>query len=63
MKKTSYTEEQIVFALKQVEIGTLVGQVCRKMGTSEATFYKWKMCRTNSTTDEWNTIMRERIHH
>ncbi|HGG5172618.1 TPA: transposase, partial [Salmonella enterica subsp. enterica serovar Thompson] len=37
MKKTRYTEEQIAFALK-AETGTRVGEVCRKMGTSEATF-------------------------
>ncbi|EJK4174022.1 IS3 family transposase [Salmonella enterica] len=42
MKKTRYTEEQIAFALKQAEIGTRVGEVCRKMGISEATFYNWK---------------------
>lgn len=42
MKKTRYTEEQIAFALKQVETGTRVGEVCRKMGISEATFYNWK---------------------
>ncbi|CAH2846136.1 transposase [Salmonella enterica] len=35
-------EEQIAFALKQAEIGTRVGEVCRKMGISEATFYNWK---------------------
>ena len=35
MKKTRYTEEQIAFALKQVETGTRVEEVCRKMGISE----------------------------
>ncbi len=42
MKKTRCTEEQMAFALKQAETGTRVGEVCRKMGTSEATFYNWK---------------------
>lgn len=42
MKKTRYTEEQIAFALKQAETGTRIGEVCRKMGISEATFYNWK---------------------
>ncbi|HBR2165720.1 TPA: transposase, partial [Klebsiella pneumoniae] len=41
-EKTRYTEEQIAFALKQAETGTRVGEVCRKMGISEATFYNWK---------------------
>ncbi|SUG74865.1 transposase [Salmonella enterica] len=39
MKKTRYTEEQIAFALKQAETGARVGEVCRKMGIAEATFY------------------------
>ncbi|HBX1817800.1 TPA: IS3 family transposase, partial [Klebsiella pneumoniae] len=42
MKKTRYTEEQIAFALKQAETGTRDGEVCRKMGISEATFYNGK---------------------
>lgn len=42
MKKSKFTEAQIVFALKQVETGTRVDEVCRKMGVSEATFYNWK---------------------
>jgi putative transposase len=42
MKKTKFTEQQIVFALKQAETGTRVDEVCRKMGISEATFYNWK---------------------
>lgn len=42
MKKTRYTEEQIAFALKQTETSPRVGEVCRKMGISEATFYNWK---------------------
>lgn len=39
MKKTRYTEEQIAFALEQAETGTRVGEVCRKMSISEATFH------------------------
>lgn len=42
MKKSTYTETQIAFALKQAETGTRVDEVCRKMGISEATFYNWK---------------------
>ena len=42
MKKTKFTEQQIVFALKQAETGTRIDEVCRKMGISEATFYNWK---------------------
>ena len=42
MKKSKFTEQQIVFALKQAETGVPAAEVCRKMGISEATFYAWK---------------------
>jgi putative transposase len=42
MKKSKFTESQILFALKQSETGVKVEEVCRKMGISEATFYNWK---------------------
>ena len=42
MKKSRYTEEQVAFALKQAEFGISVAEVCRKMGVSEATFFRWK---------------------
>jgi len=42
MKKSRFTEEQIAFALRQAETGTRPREVCRKMGISEQTFYRWK---------------------
>ena len=42
MKKSKFTEEQIAFALRQAEAGTRVIEVCRKMGISEQTFFRWK---------------------
>ena len=42
MKTSKFTEEQIAFALRQAETGTRVAEVCRKMGISEMTFYRWK---------------------
>ena len=42
MKRKWYTEPQIVFALQQAEAGTTVGEIGRKMGVAEATFYRWK---------------------
>ena len=42
MKKSRFTDEQIAFALKQAETGTSIDDICRKMGISDATFYKWR---------------------
>jgi len=39
MKRSRFSEEQISYALRQVEAGTAVADVCRQMGISEATFY------------------------
>lgn len=40
MKKSRFTEELIVFTLRQAEQGTSVPEVCRKLGISDATFYR-----------------------
>jgi putative transposase len=37
-----FAEEQIAFALRQHESGKAVGEICREMGVSEASFYAWK---------------------
>jgi len=42
MRKSRFTEEQIAYAMKQVELGLPVAELCRKMGISEQTFYVWK---------------------
>jgi putative transposase len=42
MKRKRYSDEQIAFALRQAESGTAVEEICRKMGISEPTFYRWK---------------------
>jgi putative transposase len=42
MKHKRYSNEQIAFALRQTETGITVDEVCRKLGVSEATFYRWK---------------------
>ena len=42
MKRSRFTEEQIVYALKLAESGTAVANVCRKYGISDATFYTWR---------------------
>ena len=40
--KKRYSEQQIVYALKQAELGENVAEICRKMGVAEATYYNWK---------------------
>ena len=42
MKKSKFTDAQIAFVLRQAEEGTAIGDVCRKAGISEATFYNWR---------------------
>jgi len=42
MKKSKYTEEQIIGTLKQMEAGRAVKDVARELGVSEATIYTWK---------------------
>jgi putative transposase len=42
MKRTRFTEGQIVTILKQSEAGMKTAEVCRQNGISEATFYNWK---------------------
>jgi putative transposase len=42
MKKSRFTEEQVIYVLRLAESGTPMSDVCRQMGISEATFYVWK---------------------
>jgi len=40
--KKQFSEEQIIYALRQADSGTSVAEVCRKIGIVEQTFYRWK---------------------
>lgn len=42
MKRSRFTEEQITRAVRQAEAGAQVPEICRQLGVSEATFYRWK---------------------
>ena len=52
MKKSKFTEEQIAFALRQAEGGTSVEEICRKMGVTGPTFYRWKKQFAGMGVDE-----------
>jgi putative transposase len=40
--KKRFTEEQIAYALKRHDTGTPAAEICRELGVSDASFYKWK---------------------
>jgi putative transposase len=42
MKKSRFTDSQIMDALKRAESGLAVPELCRELGISSATFYKWR---------------------
>jgi len=42
MRKSKFTTEQTVFALRQAESGLGAEETCRKLGISQATFFRWK---------------------
>ena len=42
MKKSRFTDSQIIDALKRAEAGLAVPELCRELGISAATFYKWR---------------------
>ena len=42
MKKSRFSEEQIIGFIKQAEAGIPIKEICRKGGFSDATFYKWR---------------------
>lgn len=42
MKKSKFTDSQVMETLKRVEAGLAVPEICRELGISSATFYKWR---------------------
>jgi len=49
MKRSRFNEEQIIAILREQEAGAKTVEVCRKHGISDATFYKWKASRLDSS--------------
>jgi putative transposase len=56
MKKTRYSEEQIIGILKEAEAGIPVTELCRKYGISDATYYNWKARYGGMTTSEMKRL-------
>ena len=52
MVRKKYTEEQIIAVLKESEAGAKTGELCRKYGMSDATFYNWKAKYAGLTVSE-----------
>ena len=52
MVRKRYTEEQIMAVLKEGEAGAKLGDLCRKYGMSEATYYHWKTKYAGLTLSE-----------
>jgi putative transposase len=52
MKKIKFTETQILSILKEQEQGLKVGEICRKHGISDATFYNWKSKYSGMSVNE-----------
>ena len=42
MRTSRFSEEQIIHALKEQEAGTKTAEICRRLGVSDQTFYRWK---------------------
>ena len=65
MKKKKFTEERIVAALHESEIGVTTAELCFKYAISEATFYNWKAKYTGLTVAEvrrLNRLEQENAH-
>ncbi len=60
MRKSKYTPEQILQALRQAEAGTPAVEICRKLGVTETTFYRWKKQYTGLDVSELRELKQLR---
>jgi putative transposase len=60
MPRKGHSEEKIMVALRQVETGMKVGDVCREMGVSQRAFYSWKRKYTGLALNELRELRQLR---
>jgi len=60
MRKSRFTPEQILQALRQAEAGTPAVEICRKLGVTETTFYRWKKQFTGLDVSELRELRQLR---
>ncbi|MHB1862018.1 MAG: transposase [Gemmatimonadaceae bacterium] len=56
MRPSKFTDEQIVQALRQVRAGTPAVQVCRKLGVTQTTFYRWRRKYEGAAANELRDV-------
>ena len=61
--KKRFTEEQKAFALRQADSGVPIGEILRKLGISEATFYNWRKKYNGLTPSEMKRLRQLKGKH
>jgi len=60
MRPSKFTDDEIAQALRQVKAGTPAVQVCRKLGITETTFYRWRNQHGGAATSEKREVRQLR---
>ncbi len=63
MRPSKFTEEQIVQAIRQVKAGTPAVDVCRKLGVTQTTFYRWRARYDVAATIELREMRELRVEN